>query len=147
MLTIRQTHNPIEALLALPFLASIDQYYPDIKEWFINTVVPGVCTGNDILLIASEYDQIAGILLAKTGEENKLRCIRVAEKYKNRGLGIKLMDRSLEMIGDKPLVTVSEELLHQYARIFVRRYGFSLDDVVKGQYRPQKLEYFFNHTK
>ena len=63
-------------------------------------------------------------------------------------LGITLMDRMLETLEcTKPLATVSEEMLHQYSRIFVKRYGFSLDDVAKGAYRPRKLEYYFNGAR
>jgi len=144
MIEIHKTVNPVEAMLALPFIASIDTYYPNIREWYVNTVVPGICTGNDILLVAKARGSIAGIVLAKTGEEQKLRCIRVADTYRGLGLGIKLIDTALELIGDKPLVSVSQELLHDYSRMFVNRYGFLLSDVVKGKYRQGKLEYFFN---
>lgn len=144
MITIHQTINPVEALLITPFITSIDVYYPDITEWYINTVIPGVVTGNDILLIAKDKNYIAGILLAKKSEENKLRCVRVAPSHKGSGLGIKLIDQALNLIGDKPLVSVSQELLHDYSRMFVNRYKFILSDVVKGAYRENKLEYFFN---
>lgn len=143
-MNIYQTNNPVEALLAFPFIASIDVYYPNIADWYVNTVIPGITLDNDILLLAKDGSTIAGICLAKKGEENKLRCIRVSKDYQNSGLGLRLIDRALDLVGDKPLVSVSEELLHSYSRMFVKRYGFSLSDVVKGKYRQGKLEYFFN---
>ena len=77
-----------------------------------------------------------------------MQCVRVADSVSNSGLGITLMDRMLETLEcTKPLATVSEEMLHQYSRIFVKRYGFSLDDVAKGAYRPRKLEYYFNGAR
>ena len=77
-------------------------------------------------------------------DETKLRCIRVHQEYANKGIGVKLIDTALSIIGDKPLVSVSEELIHSYSRIFVNRYGFKLTEVLKGKYRQNKLEYYFN---
>lgn len=144
MIEISQSTNSIEALLALPFIVSIDKYYPDIKHWYVNKVVPGIAVNNDILLMAKENNRLIGIGLAKCSDENKLRCIRVLDEYKGYGLGIKLMDKTLDLIGNKPVVSVSEELLHDYSRIFINRYNFTLSNVTKGQYRKNKLEYFFN---
>lgn len=142
---ISQSTNAVEGLLALPFLLSIEKYYPDISSWYINKALPGVVTGSDVLLIAKHDNKIAGISLGKISTiENKLRCVRIHPNFQNTGLGIKLIDKTLEHIGDKPLCSVSEELLHNYSRIFVQRYGFSLSSVNKGMYRKHKLEYVFN---
>ena len=141
---IYQSNCAVEALLVLPFIASIDTYYPDICEWYINTVVPGIVISDDILLIAKEKNKVAGICLAKQGVETKLRCVRVAEEYRGQGLGIKLIDKALDLIGDKPRVTVCHELINDYSRICVNRYKFNLSEVLKGIYRPNKLEYYFN---
>lgn len=129
----------------LPFISSLDQYYPDINHWFINTVIPGLSLGNDKLIIARDNGIIAGIAIGKMDEESKLRCVRVHPDYQSTGLGIKLIDKMVDLIEDgKPRVTVSEEMINLYSRIFIKRYGFSLNDVVKGMYRKQKLEYVFN---
>ena len=143
----RQTQDPAEALAALPFLQSLDQYYPEISRWYLDKVLPGVTAGSDILLLAEDHGQLAGIALGKRSpEETKLRCLRVAPPWQNSGLGLKLLERMFELLDtDKPLCTVSEELLHQYSRPFVMRYGFNLSAVDKGKYRPGKLEYQFNH--
>jgi hypothetical protein len=45
---------------------------------------------------------------------------------------------------DKPLATVSEEMLHQFSRPFINHFGFELTEVDKGRYRAGKLEYVFN---
>lgn len=134
------------AFSTLPFIKSLNQYYPDIEYWYVNKVVPGLITGNDKLLIAHAYGQIAGIALGKaTGSESKLRCVRVHPDHQNGGLGIRLIDGMLDLIGSrKPGVTVSEEMFHLYSRPFIKRYGFELSDVIKGRYRKGKLEYGFN---
>ena len=144
MVKVHRTTSVVEAFLALPFVKSIDTYYPDITDWYVNTVIPGISTGNDVLLMATENNTLVGIVLAKLGEERKLRCIRVKDTHVGSGLGMRLIDQALGIIGEKPLVSVSEELLHLYSRAFVKRYGFVLTEVIKGKYRKNKLEYYFN---
>lgn len=142
---IQRSSTVPEALLALPFLASLDQYYPDISHWYINKVVPGLVDNETILLLAKQGNRLAGMALGKRGEENKLRCVRVHPDFTGSGIGIKLIDKMLdELETDKPVCTVSEELLGQYSRAFINRYGFTLDHVSKGLYRTGKLEYEFN---
>lgn len=145
MVSIVQTHSFSDAFTAFGIIESINRYYPNIMDWYVNTAMPSIVTGDDILLLAKDDNhKTVGVALAKTGKENKLRCVRVIPEYAGSGLGIKLIDSALNLIGDKPLVSVSEELFHDYSRMFVTRYGFNLTDVVKGAYRKGKLEYFFN---
>ena len=143
-LNITQVATPLEALLALPFLRSIDSYYPKIADWYVNTVVPGIVQNDDVVLLARSGGNVVGAALGKSGTERKLRCVRVASSFAGSGLGIRLIDRVIDHIGPKPMCSVSEELLHHYSRIFIKRYGFELGDVAKGAYRRGKLEYFFN---
>lgn len=146
MLKIEATPSFASAFSALPFIKSLNQYYPDIEYWYVNKVVPGLIVGNDKLLVAHDNGIIAGIALGKMGEdESKLRCVRVHPDHQNGGLGIRLIDGMLDLIGERqPGVTVSEEMLHLYSRAFVKRYNFELSDVTKGRYRRGKLEYGFN---
>jgi len=145
-IVIQETTSFVTAFKAFPFIKSLDAYYPDIEFWYVNKVVPGIVLGNDKLLVASENDNIVGIALGKNGEqETKLRCVRVHPDYQHSGLGIRLIDRMLDTLEvEKPIATVSEEMINLYSRAFVKRYGFSLSDVTKGEYRPRKLEYVFN---
>ncbi len=133
-----------------PFLANLDLYYPSISTWFAQSFSQGLAQGKNVLLAARGSEgRLEGVALGKkTATEVKMQCVRVADSVSNSGLGITLMDRMLETLEcTKPLATVSEEMLHQYSRIFVKRYGFSLDDVAKGAYRPRKLEYYFNGAR
>lgn len=146
-MAIKLTTSPTltQALQASTLLNSLDRYYPDINHWYVNKVIPGIYTGDDKILLATEGQHVVGIALGKTGEETKLRCIRVVPEYQGSGLGIRIIDRMLDVLEDPaPHVTVSEELIHQYSRMFVNRYGFKLNEVGKGLYRPGKLEYCFN---
>lgn len=147
MITLETTTSFVPAFSALPFIKSLNQYYPDIEYWYVNKVIPGLTLGNDKLIVArDEHFNIAGIALGKLSDaEAKLRCVRVHPDHQNGGLGIRLIDNMLELIGErKPGVTVSEEMINLYSRAFVKRYGFELSDVSKGRYRRGKLEYGFN---
>lgn len=147
MIKIEPVTSFVAAFSALPFIESLNQYYPDIDYWYVNKVVPGLVTGNDKLLIARDSDyNIAGIALGKQSDgEAKLRCVRVHPDHQNGGLGIRLIDGMLDLIEERqPGVTVAEEMFHLYSRAFIKRYGFNLSDVVKGRYRQGKLEYGFN---
>lgn len=143
---IESTQSFVEAFMAVPMLRSLDALYPDISYWYTNTVIPGLVLGNDVLLLAREGGRTIGLALGKrSAEERKLRCIRVIPEAQNRGVGLKLIERMfLELEDEQPHCTVAEEMLGQYSRAFVNRYGFRLNEVDRGRYRPGKLEYVFN---
>ena len=146
MIALKQTSNVVEALLALPFLKNLDTYYPDFSHWYINRVIAEIQNPTNIILLAKEDARVIGVALGKhTPDESKLRCVRIHNDYKASGLGVRLIDKMLDHLQiQKPHCTVSEELIHQYSRIFVNRYGFELSRVEKGKYRQGKLEYCFN---
>ncbi len=146
MIQLEHARSIHAAFSVLPFIQTLDVYYPNVSHWYVNQVAPGLLLGNDKLVIAKDRGHIAGIALGKqTDNETKLRCVRVHPDYQQSGLGIRLIDTMLTTLEvDKPACTVAEELFHEYSRLFVRRYGFELSDVAKGRYRPRKLEYAFN---
>lgn len=149
---INAQHADLKKVLSdtLPFLANLDVYYPSISTWFTQSFLQGLSDGKNVLLAARDPNgRLEGVALGKkTVSEVKIQCVRVADASANSGLGIALMDRMMGALEcEKPVATVSEEMLHLYSRIFVKRYGFSLDDVVKGAYRNRKLEYYFNGVR
>lgn len=145
MIHYQQSNHLADAMLAKVMLDGLENYYPDFGYWFVNKCMPGIMTGNDLLITAKEHGQIVGVALGKKGDETKLRCVRVIPQYQNRGVGLHLVDHTLRALDcDKPLCTVSEEMMHLYSRAFINRYQFDLTHVEKGLYRPKKLEYIFN---
>ena len=143
---IETTKSFVEACLALPMLQTLDEFYPKMSDWYINTVIPGLVTGSDVLMLAKDGNHTVGIALGKrSANERKLRCVRVIPDLQNSGVGLRLIERMFdELETDKPHCTVAEEMLNLYSRAFVNRYGFQLSSVDKGRYRPRKLEYAFN---
>ena len=126
-------------------LEPISHLYPNFSDWFFDKVIPGVILGKDKIILMEKNNEIAGISIIKKGAENKLRCLRVSEKYQKTGMGLYLIDESLKQLNcDKPVVSVAEEMMHDYSRIFINRYDFNMSYVYKGIYRKGKLEYEFN---
>lgn len=137
-----------ELMNAYRLLETVDAYYPDFGYWFINKVMPGAMLGRDIILVAKDKQQTVGVAIGKrNAHETKLRCVRTAPEYQNRGIGIHLVEKMLRKLDDdKPYCTVAEEMLHQFSRPFINLFSFNLSKVEKGLYRPHKLEYIFNQS-
>lgn len=146
MITYQRSSRLADAMLAGNLLQGLDNYYPDFGFWFINKCMPGILLGDDIFIVAREHNRIIGVALGKASkEETKLRCVRVLPEYQHRGIGLHLIDKTLTALDcDRPLCTVSEEMLHLYSRAFINHFNFDLSTVNKGMYRPGKLEYVFN---
>ncbi|BAW19245.1 putative N-acetyltransferase [Ralstonia phage RP31] len=141
---IRLSHEESSGILvqARQFLTGLTHFYPGFDHWFANKVVGSL---DSIVLVAMEKNCLAGIALGKVGIEPKLRCVRVHDDLQGSGLGLKLIDRMLSHLeSETPHCTVAEEMMHDYSRAFVKRYGFRLSDVTKGEYRQNKLEYHWN---
>lgn len=141
--------NPTPSLADLlrveDFLCDLNGYYPGFSDWYVNRVMPSAIISRQGLILAQDDGNLVGVALYRPGIKAKLRCVRVRPDYQARGLGLRLIDKALHTLNcDKPAVTVPQELWHDYARIFVERYDFDLTRVVKGMYRPGKLEYMFN---
>lgn len=137
--TITELHQ------AYNILTKLGELYPDFSSWYWNKVVPSVVLGKDKVIMAYNRSALVGISIIKKGRENKLRALRIEPKYQKMGYGLHLIDKSLELLEcDKPLVSVSEDMLHQFSRIFINRYQFDMTYVHKGIYLPNKLEYQFN---
>lgn len=126
-------------------IEKIGNYYPDFRNWYFDKVIPGVLLNEDEIFVAKKKDIIIGTAIIKNSNEKKLRCIRIKEEFQNKGYGLYLIDEALKRLNtDKPNLSVAEELIHDYSRIFINRYNFSLDNVHKNLYRKNKLEYEFN---
>lgn len=135
-----------ELVQSFDIIKKLDQSYPEFKHWYYNKVIPGVSLGTDKVILAFHHGNLIGVSLIKSTEtEKKLRALRIVDKYQNKGYGLHLIDRSLkELECDKPLASVSEDMLNYFSRIFINRYDFNMTYVHKGLYLPGKLEYQFN---
>lgn len=130
-------------------LKPISNLYPDFHNWYWDKVVPGIILNDDKIIIAENKFEIIGVsIIKKADNEKKLRALRINDKYQKSGAGLYLMDQSLKELGvDKPLVSVAEEMINEYSRMFINRYDFRMTHVYNGLYRKNNLEYEFNGTK
>lgn len=141
----RNPTSLIELTQVFEIIRPISNFYPNFNDWYFDKVIPGVILGQDKVIIAEQKNRLVGVSIIKDGPEKKLRALRISDEFQGKGYGLYLIDESLKQLNfDKPTVTVAEEMLHNYSRLFIERYDFSLDRVHKGIYRKGKLEYSFN---
>lgn len=148
MITFIQPKNILYLKHTFDILKPLSSFYPDFNNWYWDKVVPGVLLGEDKLIVMKKNEQVAGVSILKDREEKKLRCLRISPEFQQKGMGLYLIDESLKVLdSDKPLCSVSEEMMHDFSRIFINRYEFDLTHVYNNLYRKGKLEYEFNGTK
>ena len=129
--------------LVYSYLKAAEIYYPEFRKWYTEKVIPELFTSNRELIVENRNDDIAGIAIVKK-EENKLCTLRITEDFQNKGIGLKLFEKSFESLNTgKPFLTVSEEKLVEFEKIF-KYYGFKMTSIHKDLYRKGKKEYFFN---
>lgn len=123
----------------------LSDQYPQFSQWFDHKVIPGLQLGERILLVEFRNNAIAGLAILKdTPQEQKLCCLRVMDDFVSTGLGIRLFERSFELLGnEKPLLSISDARLPSFARV-CNYFGFQLEQELTGFYRPGRTEYVFN---
>ncbi|MBZ7929158.1 MULTISPECIES: GNAT family N-acetyltransferase [Campylobacter] len=126
------------------YLKEAKVYYPNFDIWYYANVVPSINNGTKQIIIISENNIIKGISIVKLQDEKKLCTLKVMDNYQNKGIGIKLFEKSFEVLKTtKPLLSVSEEKLPVFKKIF-NYYGFKLTSIKDSYYRKNKKEYFYN---
>ena len=124
-------------------LEDAKKYYPNFEKWYNEKVIPDLINFKRELIIERRNKNIVGISIIKL-EEKKLCTLKIIDTFQNRGLGLKLFEKSFEKLNtEKPFLTVSEEKLAEFKKIF-NYYSFNLTSVHNSLYRDGKKEYFFN---
>ena len=124
-------------------LSAAEQFYPDFRYWYYQKVLPDFYSNKRDFIFENRNNNIVGLSLIKY-DEKKLCTLKVFEEYQNKGLGLKLFEKSFEKLDtDKPFLTVSQEKYEEFKKLF-NYYKFELTSVKNGLYRDNKLEYFFN---
>jgi hypothetical protein len=118
--------------------------YPEYTEWFIKKHVPGIYLGTRDTIIAVHNNKIVGVSNIKRDKENKLCTVYFDPKYRKQKLGLTLVDKSIELIGDtKPLITMPSSYLPQFKNI-IKRYDWQLTDCIDNCYLENTSELVFN---
>lgn len=126
-------------------LNDLNYFYPSFSSWFNTKVLPNIATGERTILTEYRNGELAGLAILKDSEtEKKLCCLRVFERYQSSIMGIRLFEKSFEILNTSlPLLSVSEEQLSSFQRVF-NYFGFSLEATLEGYYRPNKREFVYN---
>jgi len=119
--------------------------YPEFFSWYFGKFVPGLTDGSrNIIVNYIDGDIVAVALVKNDGMEKKICTVKVNEKYRNVGVGIRLFGKCLEFLDTtKPMITVSAERLSSFSAI-LKYYGFKLEQIQKGYYKKNSDEYVFN---
>ena len=118
--------------------------YPEYTEWFMKKHVPGIYLGTRDTVIAVYKNKIIGVSNIKREKENKLCTVYFDPKYRKQKLGISLVDKSIELLGDsKPLITMPSTYLPQFKNI-IKRYEWQLTDCIRDCYLENTSELVFN---
>lgn len=127
------------------YLSDAKRFYPDFDVWYFTNVIPSIARKEKQILMMKDEKNLKGIAIVKnTLKEKKICTLRVMEGYQNRGIGLKLFEKSFETLHTRfPLLSVSEEKYLDFKKIF-DYYGFKLTSVIEGYYRTGKKELFFN---
>lgn len=127
-------------------LCGAEKYYPNFQEWFFCKVLPDVAHGQRALISEIRDGKIAGLSILKLSEEKKLSTLKVSNGHLNKGIGLKLFEKSFQILEtEKPFLTVSEEKFVEFSKIF-DYYGFQLTSVHEDLYRQGKKEFFYNES-
>ena len=142
---ISQGHD-IESIINEILLVTIKAKttYPEYADWFINKHIPGIYLGTRDTIIAVDNNKIIGVSNIKREKENKLCTVYFDPKYRKQKLGLTLVDKSIELIGDsKPLITMPSSYLPQFKNI-IKRYDWQLTDCINNCYQENTSELIFN---
>lgn len=126
-------------------LKELERYYPNFKQWYYNTVGQSLTINTRKIIIEQRDGDIAGIAIIKNDiNERKICTVKVMPPFLNRGIGIKLFERSMDYLGTrKPLLSVDEDRLPFFKKIF-DKYEFRQTQILQDYYRIGKKEFVFN---
>jgi len=145
MLNFKENNSLWEYCRTNEILDELVKYYPNIKSWFWDKVIPSVeCWDSKIITLEDENDIIWFSILKNTEFEKKIRTLFITEKYRNSWNVLKILEKSMEVLwDDSPLYTVSEDFIEFYSKV-AKRYNHKITWVLTWKYREWVKEYVFN---
>lgn len=135
----------IQSVLVLSM--QVKQDYPDYKNWFLNTHVPGLYDGTRNIIVAHIKDKIVGFVsLKKTAEEKKICTFYVEKSFRQNKIGTILVEKAIEYLEEeKPLITIPLSKLHEFVRIG-EKLGWEITDIKENLYRIGTPEVIVNDS-
>ncbi|HEY5823241.1 MAG TPA: hypothetical protein VIT44_02680 [Cyclobacteriaceae bacterium] len=101
---------------------SFGEAYPEIKTWFHNKVIPGLHSGERIMLyVPSDKGIVALAILKDSPLEKKICTFYVSPEVRGKGLADILFIGSFEKLKTvKPLISVPENTLNRFKKYFAQ---------------------------
>lgn len=136
----------IQSVLVLSM--QVKQDYPDYRNWFLNTQVPGLYDGTRNIIVAHIKDKIVGFVsLKKTAEEKKICTFYVEKSFRRNKIGTILVEKAIEYLEEeKPLITIPLSKLHEFVRIG-EKLGWEITDIKENLYRIGTPEVIVNGSQ
>ena len=121
--------------------------YPTYKNLYFNKQIPGIISGErDILFVRYNNKIIAAICLKKTRDEKKICMIYFCKKYRNQGIGTKIIEQSFNYLETKkPLITLPDYKIEMFKPL-IKKYNWQLSEVLDNFYNNRSKELCFNGT-
>lgn len=119
--------------------------YPEYKNWFLTTQVPGIYDGSRNIIIAHIKDKIVGFVsLKKTAKEKKICTFYVEKNFRKNKIGTILVEKAIEYLDtDKPLITIPLSKLNEFTKIG-EKYNWQISDIKENLYRLNNPEVIVN---
>lgn len=149
---IKQGYPPemVKSLLnkVLELSLLVKQDYPDYKNWYTNTQIPGIYDNTRNIIIAHINDRIVGFVsLKKTPIEKKICTFYVEKKFRKNKIGTILVEKAIEYLEEsQPLITIPMDKLNDFIKIS-NRYNWQVTDIKENLYRTTTPEVIVNGTK
>ena len=126
----------------------LSEDYPQYKSWFYKKQLPETLlenSGRDIIFARDKENNIYGTAFVKKDENEKKICtLFVSEQARGLGVGTKLVEKSMEVLGTtKPMITLADYKLPMFEGI-IKKYGWKQTQVVKGLYNDRSAELVYN---
>lgn len=133
----------IDQVLEVSMLVKTD--YPDYKNWFLETQVPGIYEHTRNIIVAHIGKRIVGFVsLKRTSEEKKICTFYIEKNFRKNKIGSILVERAIEYLEtDKPLITIPLNKLNEFTRIG-ERYEWQITDMQENLYRVGTTEVIVN---
>lgn len=135
--------NLLDQVLKISILVKND--YPDYKNWYLNTQIPGLYDNTRNIIIAHIKNRIVGFVsLKKTREEKKICTFYVEKSFRKNQIGTILVEKANEYLEtEKPLITIPLNKLNEFTRIG-EKYNWEISDIKENLYRVNNPEVIVN---
>lgn len=126
------------------YIQSLDIFYPDIRKWFDERVIPDF-SNRSIILVLNSLREIHGIMILKnTDEERKISTLYLSPDARHLGIGSTLISLAIELLGhEKPLISIPHVCNKQYENLF-KKFHFCCYASYPDYYKIGITEYSYN---